>query len=138
MSNVSFELLHGDCLELMKSIPNKSIDLCLTDPPYGIGMSKNPFRGKFEKSGWDNFKPSKEYFDEILRVSKHQIIFGGNYFTEYLPPSRCFYVWDKNNLKSLVLQWLRLHGAAETERQRYLENMLQVLKNFILLQSLLI
>jgi len=82
-----------DCLEAMKLMPDKSVDLVLTDPPYGIGIANNPFRQKFEKSDWDNSTPSKEYFDEIFRVSKEQIIWGGNYFN--LLPSQCFYVWDK-------------------------------------------
>lgn len=84
---------NADCLEFMKNIPDKSVDLVLTDPPYGIGISSNPFRQKFKKENWDDFVPSKEYFDEIFRVSKEQIIWGGNYFD--LPPSQCFYVWDK-------------------------------------------
>lgn len=66
----------------MRDIPTKSVDLVLTDPPYGIGISKNTFRGKFPKKEWDNFVPTKEYFDEIFRISKHQVIWGGNYFSE--------------------------------------------------------
>ena len=49
------DLIHGDCLEVMKSIPDKSIDLCLTDPPYGIGISKDTIRHKFSKKEWDCF-----------------------------------------------------------------------------------
>lgn len=61
----------------MREIPDKSIDLVVTDPPYGIGIANNPFRQKFEKRDWDNQVPSKEYFDEIFRVSKEQVIWGG-------------------------------------------------------------
>lgn len=106
-----------DCLDGMKQIPDNSIDLVLTDPPYGIGesMKDHQSRGKYgwggKKSGgkqlaigkdygyseWDKDRPTKDYFDEILRVSKNQIIFGGNYFTDYLYPSRCWIVWDKDN-----------------------------------------
>ena len=89
------QLFQGDCLEVMKGIPDKSIDLVVTDPPYGIGIAKNPFRQKFSKKEWDTFTPTKEYFDEIFRISKNQIIWGGNYFSQFLPASRCFYVWDK-------------------------------------------
>ena len=100
----------GDCLELMKQIPDKSIDLVLTDPPYGIGIAKNGFVGGISDGGfkegfkvakdygaqnWDSKVPSKEYFEEIFRVSKNQIIFGGNYFVEYLKNSPCWIVWDK-------------------------------------------
>lgn len=83
----------GDCLEVMKSIPDKSIDAVITDPPYGIGIASNPFRQKFEKQEWDNAPASQKMIDEIMRVSKHQIIWGGNYFD--LRPSKGFIVWDK-------------------------------------------
>ena len=92
---MNIDLIHGDCLEKMKDIPDGSIDLCLTDPPYGIGISKNPFRGKFPKKEWDVFTPGKEYFDEIFRISKNQIIWGGNYFADKLPITRGFLIWDK-------------------------------------------
>lgn len=89
------QLYQGDCLELMKNIPDGSVDMVLTDPPYGIGISRNPFRGKFPKSKWDDFTPSEEYFNEIFRISKQQIIWGGNYFTQFLPQRKSFFVWDK-------------------------------------------
>jgi len=85
----------------MKEIEDKSIDLVLTDPPYGkmwtrgkngIGVLKD--KNEKDKTKWD-IKPTKEYFDEMIRISKNQIIFGGNYFTDYLPPSNCWIVWDK-------------------------------------------
>ncbi len=87
------KIIQGDCLEVMKTMPDKSFDLVLTDPPYGIGIAANPFRQKFEKQDWDSAVPTKEYFDEIFRVSKEQVIWGGNYFD--LPPSQGFFVWDK-------------------------------------------
>ena len=99
-------LYQGDCLEVMKSMEDKSIDLCLTDPPYGIDEAngKNDSRGDklikptiFKKKSWDKKIPDKIFFDEIRRISKHQIIFGGNYFIEYLTNSSCWLVWDKNN-----------------------------------------
>lgn len=94
MGDIQLNTIYNeDCLETMKRMPDNFVDLVLTDPPYGIGIAKNPFRQKFAKSDWDNFVPSSEYFDEIRRVSKHQVIWGGNYFN--LPPSQCFYVWDK-------------------------------------------
>lgn len=95
------QIIHGDCLAVMKTLPDKSVDLVLTDPPYGIGADKGvgggSYRGavhKFE-GDWDNSIPNKEYFDEIFRVSKNQIIFGGNYMTEYLPPRSSWIIWDK-------------------------------------------
>lgn len=86
-------IIQGDCLEVMRGFDDKQFDLVLTDPPYGIGIAANPFRQKFEKENWDDFVPSKEYFDEIFRVSKQQVIWGGNYFG--LPASQGFLVWDK-------------------------------------------
>ena len=95
---------HWDCLELMKLIPDKSIDLVLTDPPYWIGIKWKVGGGKLAKvkDYWDfndrdNEIPSKEYFDEILRISKNAIIFWGNYFIENLSNSSCWIVRDKNN-----------------------------------------
>lgn len=85
-------------------MPDKSIGLVLTDPPYGIGESskKNASRGKLAVSRdygdglWDK-KLDKAYIDEILRISKNQIIWGGNYYADWLPPSSCWLVWDKEN-----------------------------------------
>ena len=95
------KVICGDCLEVMKNIPDNSIDLVLTDPPYGIGADKGVGGGskrgavnKFEGE-WDKKIPDKKVFDEIFRVSKNQIIFGGNYFVEYLHNSSCWLVWDK-------------------------------------------
>jgi site-specific DNA-methyltransferase (adenine-specific) len=87
----------------MREIEDKSIDLVITDPPYGIKESneKNASRGKLTKPKdyghyeWDSSAPSAEYFSEIFRISKNQVIFGGNYFV--LPPSPCWIVWDKEN-----------------------------------------
>ena len=97
------KIIHGDCLDVMKDIPDKSVDLILTDPPYGINEAngKNHSRGLLAKSkeytvkDWDNKIPEKEIFEEMFRVSKNQIIFGGNYFFEYLYNSPCWLVWHK-------------------------------------------
>ncbi len=87
------QIIQGDCLEVLKTFPDKSVDLVLTDPPYGIGISRNPFRQKYEKSDWDATVPTREVFDENFRVSTEQVIWGGNYFD--LPPSQGFYICDK-------------------------------------------
>ena len=86
-------LFHADCMEIMKQYPDKYFDLAIVDPPYGIGISSNPIRQQHKKKQWDNEIPSIEYFEELKRVSKNQIIWGGNYFP--LPPTQCFYIWDK-------------------------------------------
>lgn len=94
------ELYNEDCLEGMRKMPDKSIDLILTDPPYGKNADKgtNGFgvaKSRKYKGGWDSKIPEKVYFDEMLRVAKNVIIFGGNYFAHLLPPSKSWIVWDK-------------------------------------------
>jgi site-specific DNA-methyltransferase (adenine-specific) len=84
-----------DCLEYMRGLPDKAFDLAIVDPPYGIGISSNPVRQSHAKKDWDNQIPSAEYFKELKRVSKNQIIWGGNYFFDHLGSSQCFLVWDK-------------------------------------------
>ena len=103
------ELLHGDCLELMKKIPDKSIDLVLTDPPYGIQRDKGfegqrgfggkgiPIKVRSYNDEWDNERPDKIYFDEMLRIGKLVMIFGGNFFADILPQSTHWIFWDKLN-----------------------------------------
>jgi site-specific DNA-methyltransferase (adenine-specific) len=94
-----------DCMEFMKEIPDKYYDLAICDPPYGIGEDggKNNSRGclakttKFISKLWDRQKPTKEYFIELFRISKNQIIWGGNYFIENLYSTSCFIIWDKDN-----------------------------------------
>ncbi|MEE9118300.1 MAG: site-specific DNA-methyltransferase [Calditrichia bacterium] len=94
-----------DCLEGMRQMPDESVDLVIADPPYGIGESneKNLSRGTLAKPkdygsyDWDKERLEKSYFDEMLRVSKNQLIFGGNYYIDYLHPSPCWIVWDKDN-----------------------------------------
>ena len=87
-----------DCMDDMKQYPDKYFDLAVVDPPYGIGdkfkggkTGKMNFNEVVEKD-WDKVPPM-EYWQELMRVSKNQIIWGGNYFP--LPPTRCFIVWDK-------------------------------------------
>ena len=88
-------------MELMARYPDNYFDLAIVDPPYGININNNMGRRKGQKhSGlkkvkWDNSIPSKEYFEELKRVSKNQIIWGGNYFLDYLNATSCFLMWDK-------------------------------------------
>jgi len=91
------QLYNDDCLNVMRLMVDKSIDLIITDPPYGIGEAsgKNKSRGQLAKAkdysclDWDNAIPTAEYFSEIMRISQHQVIFGGNYFVEHLRNSPC-------------------------------------------------
>jgi site-specific DNA-methyltransferase (adenine-specific) len=93
MSNINLHL--GDCLEAMKEMPDNTYDLAIVDPPYGIGISSNPVRQQHTKKDWDASIPTEEYFTELKRISKEQIIWGGNYFFDYLQSSQCFLIWDK-------------------------------------------
>jgi len=84
---------NADNLEIMRGFKDNEFDLAIVDPPYGIGISSNPVRQQHEKKDWDNAIPTHEYFEQLFRVSKNQIIWGGNYFP--LKPTQCFYIWDK-------------------------------------------
>jgi site-specific DNA-methyltransferase (adenine-specific) len=98
-------ITNEDNMALMVRFPDKYFDLAIVDPPYGIGADENAFKNgvnckangfkEHKKSNWDNAIPTKEYFDELKRVSKNQIIWGGNYFTEHLPPVMSWIIWDK-------------------------------------------
>ena len=98
----NIELLNIDCIEYMKTVPDKHFELAIVDPPYGIGINVNMGRRKGDKkstyhkfAGNDNKIPDPEYFTELFRVSKNQIIWGGNYMTNHLFPSSCWLLWDK-------------------------------------------
>ena len=120
--------LNQDCLSYMRTLPDNAFDLAVVDPPYGIdianmnmGLGNAPRCSKAEhrkwnKANWDNSAPTKEYFDELFRCSKNQIIFGGNYFP--LPPCKCFIVWDKGeglygrSFSECKLAWTSLKDTA--------------------------
>lgn len=91
-----------DCLDFMARYPDKFWDLAIVDPEYGIGRdgskpstSKHGGRKEYEFKGWDSKPPDASYFKELFRVSKNQIIWGGNYFTQHLPASMGWIFWDK-------------------------------------------
>jgi site-specific DNA-methyltransferase (adenine-specific) len=107
MANIT--LLNCDCLEYMATLPDKAFDLAIVDPPYGIkrdkgfegfegfgGFGKPIARTKY-KGEWDSVRPDKTFFDELLRVSQHQIIWGGNFFTDQIPQANHWLFWDKQN-----------------------------------------
>ena len=98
-------LYNEDCLQAMKAMQDNEYDLAIVDPPYGIDAvnSLNTVTGgkKHTAKDWDKETPTKEYFDELFRVSKNQIIWGANYFMDKMPlPTKCWVVWDKNNGES--------------------------------------
>ena len=121
-----------DCLEAMKEMSDNQFDLAIVDPPYGINADKK--RGDTGKNShikqkdyhfgnWDNDIPNKEYFDELKRVSRNQIIWGGNYFLDYLKATSCFVVWDKKNGDNLYadceLAWCSFKSAVRKFEWRW-------------------
>lgn len=97
-------IIQGDALSVLRTLPSDSVDLILTDPPYGKKASKGTHgfgatKNRRYQDDWDIAIPKEEVFEEILRVSRHAIIFGGNYFAHYLPPGNCWIVWDKKGDK---------------------------------------
>ena len=87
-----------DCMDLLKRTPDKYFELSIVDPPYGIGANKEKEHNGWKSYGvkeWDNKIPNKDYFAELFRVSRNQIVWGGNYMTEFLPPKMCWLMWDK-------------------------------------------
>ena len=110
------QITQADCEEVLKQLPDKCVDLVLTDPPYGIGECRGQHKSRnanrvdsrtgapivirhsgYKESTWDLCPPSAGLFSQIKRVSKHQIVWGGNYFAATLGNSPCWLVWDKVN-----------------------------------------
>lgn len=135
-----------DCMDAMREFPDKFFDLAIVDPPYGISQPKrmngampskgwNGTAGRLRVNGgagrlkncpfvqanmeWDKRPPDKTYFDELFRVSKNQIIWGGNYFP--LPPTRCVVVWDKKqhwtNFSQVEIAWTSFDKPAKIWRK---------------------
>ena len=101
------DVFNTDCLEYMRTLPDKAFQLAIADPPYGIGEdgAKNHSRCKaapptlYTPKDWDSKAPDKEFFNELFRVCRHLIIWGANHFIENLPRQNasCWVIWDKEN-----------------------------------------
>lgn len=135
-----------DCMEAMKEFPDNYFELAIVDPPYGIGESNKKRKNvpnsmwkvakndlQYKNKTWDNKLPEPEYYLELFRVSKNQIVWGGNYMTQYLPPKMGWVFWDKKNgdsdfsdgelawtsfnvgLRKFEWQW---HGFIKQEREK--------------------
>lgn len=126
----TLDLRLADCMDVMKEFPDKHFDLAIVDPPYGIGWDREyeVMSGGVRKDGsirrdpswagrkpkeykagqWDKEQPPPEYFDELRRVSKRQIVWGGNYFTENLPPSGGWVTWEKGVPDGMTLSQCEL------------------------------
>lgn len=97
-------ITNEDNMELMARYEDNYFDLAIVDPPYGIsyargknGWGVNKNRPELKDVKWDKETPQQEYFNELFRVSKNQLIWGGNYFTDKIPVSKCWVVWNKIN-----------------------------------------
>ena len=119
-----------DCMDFMVNIPDNYFDLICCDPPYGIGMDgKVGINGagkakEYAQKDWDRKAPSKELFDEIIRISKNQIIFGANHFIDKIPyPSSCWLFWDKDNEASFFadgeMAWTSFKTAVRKYKYRW-------------------
>ena len=105
--NGRIHLFNMDCMAYMAQFPDNYFDLAIVDPPYGLGMgtvsipsekntnSQQKFYKDLKGKRWDDNTPNKEYFDELKRVSKNQIVWGGNYMAEHLGNTKCIIIWDK-------------------------------------------
>ena len=114
------EITNEDNMALMARYPDGYFDLAIVDPPYGIGANKMTLgNGKNKiyrgQNDWDKTIPSEEYFKELFRVSKNQIVWGGNYMTEFLKPTSSWLFWDKgtgeNDFADGELAWSSFGGA---------------------------
>ena len=121
------EVFNTDCLEYMRTLPDKAFQLAIADPPYGIlgnvkggGALKDRIITKESShyNEWDKKAPEQEFFDELLRVCENAIIWGGNYFP--LPPARCIVCWDKvqpwENFSQIELAWTTFDAPAKLYR----------------------
>lgn len=113
------EVYNGDCLEYMRSLPDKYFDLCIADPPYGIHIERAGRLRRYNKSWIDDTAPTKEVFDEMFRVAKNLIIWGGNYFLDFLGATKCFLIYDKKqpqgvSFASCEFAWTSFDSVAKT------------------------
>lgn len=140
---LDFGYYNMDCMEGMKHFPDKYFDLAIVDVPYGIGEcgDKNHTRGKIAKAkdykafaGNDLQAPNEEYFKELFRVSKNQIIWGANHFISKIPiDSHCWIVWDKDNgendFADCELAWTSLDSAVRRLKYRWSGMLQEDMKN---------
>ena len=122
MQNIVY---NKDCIEGMKEYPDKYFTLSIVDPPYGLGnrlsdgggkLKNTPMAALYREKVWDVL-PTSEYWNELFRVSKNQVVFGANYFLEYLPNTRGFVCWDKKQdmptLSACELVWTSFDKPAK-------------------------
>jgi len=130
-------------MEGMKQCPDKCFDLAIVDPPYGknianigkVGGDGGNFKyeaKQYMPKKWDKEIPDKKYFNELFRVSKYQIIWGGNYFIDYLKSTPCMIVWDKDNSGNFAdceLAWTNFETSVRKIKWRWNGMLQQNMKN---------
>lgn len=131
---------NADCMDVMKDMQDKQFDLCLTDPPYGIGIDgqkkcvcKNPKQNRKEHKNhnWDKKIPDETVFFEIFRTSKNQIIFGGNYFVKFLNDShKGWLVWDKMQYGLTMSDCELAYTSFDTPTRMFKANRVELLKDY--------
>ena len=125
------EVYLEDCVTALKRYADNHFDLAIVDPPYGINMAmghkgseKRGDKNKYKSfAGNDNLIPNKEYFAELVRVSKNQIVWGANYMIEHLEPTPCFIVWDKEqpeafSMAMCEIAWTSFKSPAKIFKKR--------------------
>lgn len=136
---MAINLHNGDCMDALRDMQDNQYDLAIVDPPYGIDVT-NQSQGKgggvakkieYKKTEWDKFAPKKEYFDELKRVSKNQIIWGANHFLGWT--SSCWLVWDKDNgstdFADAELAWTSFGSAVRVFKWKWAGMLQQDMKN---------
>ena len=130
MQIIKNEIMLGDCMDLLAELPDKSRDLEIVDPPYGIGAGSVKFKNGtsnnnigYKIKDWDVL-PDMEYFNELIRISQNQIIWGGNYFLSFLFNTKCFIVWDKmtgsNSYADAELAWTSFNSPIKIYKKLWL------------------
>jgi site-specific DNA-methyltransferase (adenine-specific) len=124
-------ITNEDNMALMARYPDNYFELAIVDPPYGIdwmNQVKNPNKVKnwkqYENKDWDKQTPTKKYFEELFRVSKNQIVWGGNYMIDKLYPSSCWLIWDKKQEFSgavFEMAWTSFESPAKAFRMSRVE-----------------
>ena len=121
---MTINLYNADCMQALRQMSDNQYDLAIVDPPYGINIVTSMAQSHHSssmystscidahKTEWDAAIPDAEYFEQVQRVSRHQVIWGGNYFLDYLGNTRCLLIWDKNNgtnpLADAEIAWTNL------------------------------
>ena len=129
VEKAQISIYNEDCLQALKAMADKQFDLAIVDPPYGIDklLYRSSYGNcagsltKYSENRWDKETPTQEYFDELFRVSKNQIVWGGNYFIDYLPSTRGILCWDKQkhvpNFSAWEMAWTSFDCVAKMFRK---------------------